>query len=373
MNFSSLTSESVTIGHPDKLCDAVSDAVLDAALREDPAARTAVECTMKDGAVYVFGEMSTTAWVDVEAVVRKVLARAGYTNAEFGADAQSAAVLCALGRQSPEIARGVFGTDIGAGDQGMMFGYACDQTPQLMPLPIMLSHRLTARLRQQRESGEAPFLRPDGKAQVSVEYGKNNEAPRVSAVVLSAQHSPDISLEELQQFLKTSVISAELADLITPQTVLHINPAGEWHRGGPAADAGLTGRKIIVDTYGGAAPHGGGAFSGKDGSKVDRSAAYAARHIAKSVVASALAPSCLVQLSYAIGVPQPVDISVQTFGKSAATQAHIAEKIRQHWDLRPAAIIERFGLNKPIFQQTAVGGHFGREDFPWEQAFAIPA
>lgn len=368
------TSESVTRGHPDKICDQISDAVLDAALAKDKNARVAVETAVKTGMVICFGEMRTSAWVDIEKIAREVVADIGYSKAEYGFGADSIAVLSAIGNQSAEIAQGVDREDdIGAGDQGMMFGYACRETEELMPLPITLAHRLTRRLEEARISGECPFLRPDGKAQVTVEYNEDHHVLGINTVVLSAQHHPDITLTDLQAELKKYIIEPTLEGLVHDKTVYHINPTGSFVVGGPQGDAGLTGRKIIVDTYGGSCPHGGGAFSGKDATKVDRTGAYAARHIAKNIVAANLADRCQVQVSYAIGVARPVSLFVDTFGTGKVSDRALEKVVNELWDLRPAALIRQFDLQQPIFQKTASGGHFGREGFSWESLSHVPA
>lgn len=371
------TSESVTCGHPDKICDQISDAILDDALRQDSNAHIAVETAVKTGMVICFGEMRTKAWVDVERIARNVVQKIGYTDAAFGFDCKSIAVLSAIGNQSEEIACGVDKQDgdenIGAGDQGMMFGFACRETEELMPLPITLAHKLTARLETVRRDGICAFLRPDGKSQVTVEYDESGRPHRVSAVVLSAQHHPDIQREELQVELKKNVIFPVLDGLVDANTVFHINPTGSFVVGGPQGDAGLTGRKIIVDTYGGYCAHGGGAFSGKDPTKVDRTGAYAARHIAKNIVAAELADVCEVQVSYAIGVAEPVSIFVNTRGTGRLADRRLEEIVFALWDLRPGKLITQFGLRQPIFQQTASGGHFGRKEFPWEALDKVAA
>ncbi len=371
MSVFQFTSESVTCGHPDKICDQISDAIVDEALRQDPKSRVAVETAVKTGMVMCFGEMRTNAWVDVEKLARDVVRDIGYTNAAYGFDAESIAVLSAIGGQSAEIAQGVDRNEtpesIGAGDQGMMFGFACRETPELMPLPIMLAHRLTHRLETERRNGGCPFLRPDGKSQVTVEYSAPYTPKRVSAVVLSAQHHPDVSRSELEDALRSRVISPVLDGLIDDETVFHINPTGSFVIGGPQGDAGVTGRKIIVDTYGGYCAHGGGAFSGKDPTKVDRTGAYVARHIAKNIVAAGLADVCEVQISYAIGVAEPVSVLVNTRGTGTTDDRRLETLVMKVWDMRPGIIIRDFGLQQPIFQQTASGGHFGREEFPWEK------
>ena len=378
------TSESVTEGHPDKICDQISDAILDAILAADPNARVACETTVTTGLVLVAGEVTTTTYVDIKGIVRDTVAEIGYTRGKYGFDAENLAVLVALGEQSPDIAQGVDQalearegsmTDeeleaIGAGDQGLMFGYACNETPELMPLPISLAHKLARRLTEVRKSGELSYLRPDGKTQVTVEYDENNNPVRVDTIVLSTQHDEEITLEQIQKDVKEFVINPVVpAALIDENTKYFINPTGRFVIGGPKGDAGLTGRKIIVDTYGGYARHGGGAFSGKDATKVDRSAAYAARYVAKNIVAAGLADRAEVQLAYAIGVARPVSIAVDTFGTSKVAESKIVEWIRELFDLRPAGIIKMLDLRRPIYKQTAAYGHFGRTDLdvPWEK------
>ncbi len=363
------TSESVTGGHPDKMCDQISDALLDEALRQDPKSRVALETAVKTGMIFVFGEMRTNAWVDLEKIVRQVVHDIGYTRAKFGFDAKTASVISAIGNQSDEIHNGVDKSDeeIGAGDQGMMFGFACHETEHLMPLPITLAHALTKRLTVCRQEKICDFLRPDGKAQVTVEYDENEKPRRVHTVVVSAQHDANISQKEIQKEILEKVIRPVLGHWIDEKTIFHINPSGSFIVGGHQGDAGLTGRKIIVDTYGGSCPHGGGAFSGKDATKVDRSGAYAARHIAKNLVAAELAEKCEVQISYAIGIPEPVSILVKSFGTGKCSDRRLEEIVKKHWDLRPKKIINAFGLMNPIFQRTAVGGHFGNDEFPWEK------
>ena len=377
------TSESVTEGHPDKIADQISDAVLDHLLAEDPGSRVACETLVTTGVAMVAGEVTTTAYAHVPDIVRQTLTRIGYTDAEFGIDAQTCAVLTSLDRQSPDIALGV--DTGGAGDQGMMFGYATDETDALMPAPILFSHNLTRRLAEVRKSGELPWLRPDGKAQVTVEY-ENGQPVRIHTVVVSTQHGPDIGQEDLVKAVKAHVVDPVMpAGLYDPEAcILHINPTGRFVIGGPHGDAGLTGRKIIVDTYGGMGRHGGGAFSGKDATKVDRSAAYAARWAAKNVVAAGLAKRCEIQLAYAIGVEHPVSIHVDTFGTATGGDDDaISDAIAKVFDFRPLAIIERLGLRNPIFTATAAYGHFGRAPelrapevgassdpvwfFPWEK------
>lgn len=371
-----VTAESVTAGHPDKLADRISDSVLDAVLAQDPHGRVAVETLLTHGLALVAGEVTTRADVDVQAIVREAARDVGYTRAEYGFDANHSAVLIALNEQSPDIAQGVDqvqgapGSDAydltGAGDQGLMFGYATSETPELMPLPITLAHLLTERLARVRQDGALPYLRPDGKAQVTLEYN-NGQATRVAALVLSAQHDPDVDHCTLAADLEREVIRRVVpADMLDEHTRYHINPTGRFVNGGPQADAGLTGRKIIVDTYGGAAPHGGGAFSGKDPTKVDRSASYYARYIAKNVVAAGLARLCQVQLAYAIGVARPVGMYVDTFGTGVVPDERLADAVRATFDARPAAIIEELRLRRPIYTPTSSYGHFGRQGFPWE-------
>ncbi len=372
MRMALFTSESVTEGHPDKLCDRISDSILDLLLSHDPYSRVAVETLAAKDVVHIAGEVTTAAPLDVaveaERVARRVMRDTGYTSPETGIGADSAKILISLSRQSPDIAQGVNERDgeHGAGDQGLMFGYACDETPELMPLPITLAHRLVEKLTDARKSGALPFLRPDGKSQVTVEYA-GGKPVRLDAVVLSAQHSPDVAAGELQASLLEHVVKPVCGGLIDGKTKIYINPTGRFVIGGPLGDTGLTGRKIIVDTYGGMGRHGGGAFSGKDPTKVDRSAAYMARYVAKNIVAAGLARRCEVQLSYAIGVAQPVSILVDTFGTAAIPEERIAALIRTHFPLSPSGIIRHFGLRQALYAKTAAYGHFGRDCFPWER------
>ncbi len=361
------TSESVTEGHPDKIADQISDAVLDAILAEDPMGRVACETLVTTGLVLVAGEISTKIYVDIPAIARRVIEEIGYNDASYGFDSKACAVLTAIDEQSPDIALGV--DTGGAGDQGMMFGYACDETPELMPLPISLAHKLTARLAEARKTGLLAYLRPDGKSQVTVEYGDNGQPKAVKTVVLSTQHNPEVSQEQIHEDLIEKVIKPVCGKYLTEETVFHINPTGRFIIGGPPGDSGLTGRKIIVDTYGGMGHHGGGCFSGKDPSKVDRSAAYMARYIAKNIVAAGLARKCEIQLAYAIGVAEPVSIYVNTFGTGTISEEKIAELIRKHFELTPRGIIDSLNLRRPIYRATAAYGHFGREleAFTWEK------
>ena len=368
------TSESVTEGHPDKVCDRVSDSVLDAALAQDPMARVACECAATTGLMLVMGEITTTASLDVADIARKAICEIGYDNAAAGYDGHSCSVQVALHRQSPDIAMGVDSSyddknEIGAGDQGMMFGFACNETKELMPAPISYAHNLTRALTACRRSGELAWLRPDGKSQVSVQYAADGTPERIDTVVVSTQHAPDIEIDDLRAQVVEKVIQPNLPSrLLDENTKYYVNPTGRFVIGGPAGDSGLTGRKIIVDTYGGYAAHGGGAFSGKDPTKVDRSGAYMARYIAKNIVAAGLASKCQLQLAYAIGVAHPVSVLAETFGTGKISDEALSGLVRACFDLRPAAIIERLGLRRPIYVPTSAYGHFGREELglPWE-------
>lgn len=382
------TSESVTEGHPDKICDQISDAILDEILKQDPMARVACETTCTTGIISIMGEITTSCYVDFPKIARGVVLDIGYDRAKYGFDGTTCAVVTAIDEQSPDIAQGVNegyenregGDDdsmnsTGAGDQGMMFGYACDETPELMPMPIHLAHRMAKKLTEVRKDGTLDYLRPDGKTQITVEYDDGKPA-RIEAVVVSSQHSPDIAIEKLREDIKREVIMPSLpAHLVDKDTKIYINPTGRFVVGGPAGDSGLTGRKIIVDTYGGYARHGGGAFSGKDPTKVDRSAAYAARWVAKNVVAAGLAAKCEVQLAYAIGVARPVSIMVDTFGTNTVDEDKIETAIEKVFDLRPYAIINRLELRKPIYRKLAAYGHMGREDLGvlWEKTDMVDA
>lgn len=387
------TSESVTEGHPDKLCDRISDAILDEIIKKDPEARVACECATTTGMVLVMGEIHTDAYVDIPAVVRQTIKDVGYDRPEAGFDGNTCAVLTSIDEQSPDIAMGVNGSLeaslgdaqqmnlLGAGDQGMMFGYACDETPEFMPLPIVLAHKLAYRLSQARKSGEIPFILPDGKTQVTVEYDDLGEPSRIDTIVISTQHLPDVSEKQLEEALRIGVLDEVLDEYagtgMADSIKLYINPTGRFVKGGPAADSGLTGRKIIVDTYGGMGRHGGGAFSGKDPTKVDRSAAYMARYIAKNIVAAGYAKKCEVQLAYAIGVANPVSVNINTFGTEQIANELLERAVLETFDLRPAAIIQTFNLRRPIYKSTSAYGHFGNivgdEERTWEKTDMVDA
>ncbi|MBR4550734.1 MAG: methionine adenosyltransferase [Oscillospiraceae bacterium] len=364
------TSESVTEGHPDKICDQISDAVLDAILSEDPMGRVACETTASTGLIHIMGEISTSCYVDIQKIARGVVREIGYDRAKYGFDCDTCGIIVNIDEQSEDIALGTNDDVGGAGDQGMMFGYACDETPELMPMAISLAHKLARRLTSIRKEGLVDYLRPDGKTQVTVEYDEDRNPVRVDAVVISTQHAPDVSLERIREDMICLVIQPTIpAELLDENTRVYVNPTGRFVIGGPQGDTGLTGRKIIVDTYGGSAPHGGGAFSGKDPTNVDRSAAYAARWAAKNVVAAGLAKRCQIQLAYAIGVAKPVSILVETFGTGKVSDAKLSEAVSAVFDFRPGAIIRDLDLRRPIYRQLAAYGHMGREDLGvvWEQ------
>ena len=373
------TSESVTEGHPDKVCDQISDGVLDAIYAQDPHARVACECATTTGMVLVMGEISTNCYVDIPKVARETLCKIGYNSPEAGFNGNTCAILTAIDEQSGDIAMGVDNSyddadTLGAGDQGMMFGFACDETEELMPAPISFAHKLSKKLSEERKNGNLPWLRPDGKSQVSVQYGEDGSIERLDNIVISTQHSEDIAINDLREAVIETIIKPTLpAELIDGNTKFFVNPTGRFVIGGPVGDSGLTGRKIIVDTYGGYAAHGGGAFSGKDPTKVDRSAAYMARYVAKNLVKAGLAKRCQIELAYAIGVAQPVSVLVDTYGTGKMSDLELSELVRECFDLRPAAIISTLNLRRPIYQQTAAYGHFGRLDLdlPWEQTNAV--
>ena len=380
------TSESVTEGHPDKICDQISDAVLDAILAQDPMGRVACETTACTGLIHVMGEITTSSYVDIDKIARDVVRDIGYDRGKYGFDCDTCGVITSIDEQSPDIAMGVNKSledksgdaqlGEGAGDQGMMFGYACDETPELMPLPLSLAQKLCKQMTLVRKTGLVPYMRPDGKSQVTVEYDEDNRPVRVDTVVISTQHNPDVTLEQIRQDMIEQVIRVVIpANMLDENTKYYVNPTGRFVKGGPAADAGLTGRKIIVDTYGGSAPHGGGAFSGKDPSKVDRSAAYATRWVAKNIVAAGLAKQCEVQVAYAIGVAKPVSIMVDTFGTGTVADEKIEQAVEKVFDLTPAAIIRELDLRKPIYRQLAAYGHMGREDLgvKWENTDRVDA
>ena len=379
------TSESVTEGHPDKVCDQISDAVLDAIFEQDPDGRVACETCASTGLIHIMGEITTSCYVDIPKIARQVVLDIGYNSSDCGFDGNTCAVITNIDEQSGYIALGVDRSyeakstgkselDNGAGDQGMMFGYACNETPELMPLAISIAHKMAKRLTDVRKQGLVDYLRPDGKTQITVEYDENGKPVRVDTVVLSTQHSPDVTLEQIRKDMIELVIKPTVpAELLDGETKIYVNPTGRFVSGGPAADTGLTGRKIIVDTYGGSAPHGGGAFSGKDPTKVDRSAAYMARYVAKNLVAAGLAKKCQIELAYAIGVAQPVSVLVESYGTGKVSDDRLGELVRACFDLRPAAIIRTLDLRRPIYQQTAAYGHFGRADLdlPWEKTDAV--
>ena len=380
------TSESVTEGHPDKICDQISDAVLDAILAQDPQGRVACEATACTGLIHIMGEITTNCYVDIANIAREVVRDIGYDRGKYGFDCDTCGVITSIDEQSPDIAMGVDKSledksgdaqlGEGAGDQGMMFGYACDETPELMPLPLSLAQKLCKQMTLVRKTGLLPYMRPDGKSQVTVEYDENNRPVRVDTVVISTQHNPDVTLEQIRRDMIEQVAKVVIpADMLDENTKYYVNPTGRFVKGGRAADAGLTGRKIIVDTYGGSAPHGGGCFSGKDPTKVDRSAAYAARWVAKNIVAAGLARRCQVELAYAIGVAQPVSILVDTFGTGTVSDDKLEAAVRKVFDLRPAAIIRDLDLRKPIYRQLAAYGHMGREDLgvSWEKTDRVEA